>query len=670
MFWEVRPRKIMATLKFKVVAVSVLSGLLSGLGVMQLTLGVAGDELTRQVRDQEGDYAEATATMLGDKLQVLQSALKAVQQSAPIDAWTNANSMRRYLLDKPALNPLFDAVTALDASGEVLIRVERGMPSGPQPNQGRSELFQRAMSTDQPVVSDVSVGRISKVPVVLLGQPAVSENSAHLGVLVGTLRLRSTNLFAAANRRGNQDAQEVVVDRKGLILSHRDADLVMANAVDLEELAGPVKTWLDSGAPIDTEATFFSDDKHLVSLAGIPGSDWAVLRVAHQSVVQAPVLAANARGWMLAPAVGAATAVLAGLLAVWAVRPVDDLRLRVERLRAEPHGQEPWPEATGEIGQLTAAFLALQEDRARREAEVAQLTAQLQTVMEHARVGLAWIQGGQLQLANVELHRVLGAQPGSLPGMLMQSMFPSDEDYRQFKVVSRSALSVHGDYEGEAQLARHNGKKLWCRIEARAIRPGDREAGAIWTFRDITDQRRRDEALSYEAAHDKLTGLRNRAAFEAGLVNACQTAGAGVAALFIDLDRFKHVNDTGGHAAGDRMLQQVAQLLLSSVRRDDLVARLGGDEFGVILRGCTDQAAVQVADNVRRAIERHVLSWEGHTFTIGASIGIVRTEDGRATVEAVLSSADAACYAAKRAGRNKIAVASEATTSSRALTVL
>lgn len=668
--WVVRLRKIMSTLKFQVVAVSVLSGLMSGVGVMHLTLGVAGDELTRQVQEQEGDYAEATAAMLGDKLQVLQGALKAVQEHAPIDAWTNANTMRRYLLDKPALTPLFDAVTALDASGEVLIRVERGMPSGPQSSQRGSELFKRAMATDQPVVSDATMGRISKVPVVLMAQPAVSENSAHLGVLVGTLRLRSTNLFAAANRRSSNDAQEVVVDRRGMVLSYPDSDRVLTKAADIEGLAKPVRTWLENGAPIDTEAAFFSDDKHLVSLAGIPGSDWAVLRVARQSVVQAPVVAAHARGWTWALAAGAATAVLAGLLAVRVVRPVEQLRSRVDRLRSDPHGTEPWPQAKGEIGQLTRAFLTLQEERARREAEVALLSAQLQTVMEHARVGLAWIQGGQLQLANIELHRVLGAAPGTMVGRFMKSMFPTDVDYHAFKIVSASALTVQGDYEGETQLARQNGTKFWCRIEARAIRPGDREAGAIWTFRDITDQRRRDEALSYEASHDKLTGLRNRAAFEAELVKACQSSGAGVAALFIDLDRFKQVNDTGGHAAGDRMLQQVAQLLLSSVRRDDMVARLGGDEFAVILRGCTDQAAVRVADTMRRAIEDHVLCWEGHTFTIGASIGLVRTEDGQASVEAVLSSADAACYAAKRAGRNKIAVASEATTSIRTVTVL
>lgn len=670
MVWSSRLATATATLKFKVVAVSVLSGVLSALGVMHLTLGVASDELGRQVREHEGRYAESTATMLGDKLQLLQSTLRAVQASTPIDAWTNANAMRRYLLDKPSLVPLFDAVTALDASGDVLIRVEHGMPTGPMPNQRSSDVFQRAMATDQPVVSEAMVGKLSQVPVVLLGQPAVSENNAHLGVLVGTLRLRSTSLFAATNRQGTHDTVEVVTDRQGRVLSHPDGDRVMTQAVQIAGLARAVTAWLDIGAPIDTEAMSFDDDRHLVSLAGIPGSDWAVVRVTNQAAVQAPVIAARTRGWTLALCAGGVSALLAGLLAFRVVRPVEHLRLRVEQLRSEPDGQAPWPDDGGEIGQLTDAFRGLHADRVQREAEVARLTQQLRLVMEHAKVGLAWIQRGQLQLANAELHRVLGAAPSTLPGLLMVSIFPSDADYDAFKLVSRNELSTRGDFEGEAELLRQDGSRFWCRIEARAVRPGDRDAGAIWTFRDITEQRRRDEVLAYEAAHDKLTGLHNRAAFEAELTQACQLAATGVAALFIDLDRFKQVNDTGGHAAGDRMLQQVAQLLLSSVRRGDMVARLGGDEFAVILRDCTSDAAVRIADTMRLAIHRHVLPWGIHKFTIGASIGMVHAKDGQAPMDAVLRSADAACYAAKRAGRNKIAVASGMTTSEEAVTVL
>ncbi|MCR5864085.1 diguanylate cyclase domain-containing protein [Aquincola sp. J276] len=670
MLWMRALQKATATLKFKVVAVSVFSGVLSTLGVMHLTLGIASDELASQVLTHEGDYAESTAAMLGDKLQMLQSALKAVQERSPIDAWTSSNAMRRYLLDKPALTPLFDAITALDVSGEVLIRIEHGMPSGPAPNQGGSVLFQRAMTTDQPTVSDATVGRLSQAPVVLLAQPAVTENGAHVGLLVGSLRLRSTSLFAAANRRSTSGTREVVVDRKGKILSHPDIDQVLRAAVEVPGLEAPVKAWLDLGAPIDTQAMSFPGDKYLVSLAGIPGSDWAVIRATDQAVAQAPVAAARARGWKLALAAGGGSALLAGLLAFYVAQPLEQLRQRVERLRSAPDGDEPWPRHGGEVGQLTTAFLDLQVDRAQREAKVAQLMAQLQVVMEHAKVGLAWVQGGEFRLANAELHRVLSAPADSLPGLSMRLVHPSDDEYESFKTESANALTAQGDYEGEIELVKHDGSRFWCAIEARAIRRGDRSAGAIWTFRDVTERRQRDDALSFEASHDKLTGLHNRAAFEAELSQACTTPHVGVAALFIDLDRFKQVNDTGGHAAGDRMLQHVAELLLRSVRRDDLVARLGGDEFAVLLRNCTSESAVRVADKMRLAIERHVMPWDCHRFTIGASIGVVRTDDGQATVEAVLSSADAACYAAKRAGRNRIAVASEVTTTTAAVTVL
>lgn len=461
-----------------------------------------------------------------------------------------------------------------------------------------------------------------------------------------------------------------MVDRKGRILSHPDSNQVLRDAAQVPGLHSPVTTWLDMGAPIDTEAKSFSGKTHLVSLAGIPGSDWVVIRATEQAVAQAPVAAARTRGWKLAAVAGGASALLAGLLAFYVARPLEHLRQRVERLRTDPDSDAPWPRQAGEVGQLSKAFLDLQADRAERDVKVAQLMAQLQVVMEHAKVGLAWVQGGSFQLTNAELHRVLGAPPNSLVGMPMRLMHPTDDAHDAFRAVSADALSTQGDYEGEVELVKHDGRRIWCAIEARAVRRGDRSAGAIWTFRDISERRQRDQALSFEASHDKLTGLHNRAAFEEALSQACRAAHAGIAALFIDLDRFKHVNDTGGHAAGDRLLQQVAELLLQSVRRDDMVARLGGDEFAVLLRHCSTEAAVRIADKMRVAVERHVLAWEDHRFTIGASIGVVRTDDGQATVAAVLGSADAACYAAKRAGRNKIALAADNASTAEAVTVL
>jgi diguanylate cyclase (GGDEF)-like protein len=129
-------------------------------------------------------------------------------------------------------------------------------------------------------------------------------------------------------------------------------------------------------------------------------------------------------------------------------------------------------------------------------------------------------------------------------------------------------------------------------------------------------------------------------------------------ALFIDLDRFKQVNDTGGHAAGDALLRDIARELASRLRKADTVARLGGDEFAVLLPQCPIPQAQAIADKLRIAIETYQLEWEGQAHGVGASIGLVAVNGTHASAAQVLRAADAACYEAKRQGRNRVAIAS------------
>jgi diguanylate cyclase len=154
-----------------------------------------------------------------------------------------------------------------------------------------------------------------------------------------------------------------------------------------------------------------------------------------------------------------------------------------------------------------------------------------------------------------------------------------------------------------------------------------------------------------------LTGLANRAAFEVLLETATlRAAQEPFCALFIDLDRFKQVNDTGGHAAGDALLRDVANELAAHVRKSDTVARLGGDEFAVLLSQCPLPQASHIAEKLRSAVVAYRLMWEGSNFSVGASIGLVRVDTTFATAADVLRAADAACYAAKQQGRNCVAV--------------
>jgi diguanylate cyclase (GGDEF)-like protein len=163
--------------------------------------------------------------------------------------------------------------------------------------------------------------------------------------------------------------------------------------------------------------------------------------------------------------------------------------------------------------------------------------------------------------------------------------------------------------------------------------------------------------LAYHASHDPLTNLVNRLEFENRLTLALHTAstqGRQHVVMYMDLDQFKIVNDTSGHAAGDQLLRQVSALLKAQVREGDTLARLGGDEFGVLLENCPLQEAIRIADDLRQCISDFRFASEDGTFSVGVSIGVVQVSDGTQSLTDILSAADAACYMAKDKGRNRV----------------
>jgi len=167
----------------------------------------------------------------------------------------------------------------------------------------------------------------------------------------------------------------------------------------------------------------------------------------------------------------------------------------------------------------------------------------------------------------------------------------------------------------------------------------------------------RNRQLSHHAAHDVLTGLLNRQAFEVSLrltLEQSEQAPDSHAVMFVDLDRFKVVNDTCGHPAGDALLKDLSVKLAGSLRHSDVLARIGGDEFGVLLRYTEPEDAERVAEKIRRSVENFSFRWEDQTFQIGASIGLVPFGAEQVTLEELLSTADACCYSAKEEGRNRV----------------
>jgi diguanylate cyclase (GGDEF)-like protein/PAS domain S-box-containing protein len=214
--------------------------------------------------------------------------------------------------------------------------------------------------------------------------------------------------------------------------------------------------------------------------------------------------------------------------------------------------------------------------------------------------------------------------------------------------MGRHAVMVTQDGEQEHSVE----------LSASPIRgPGDSISGSVVVFHDVGELRGLTRRMSYQATHDPLTGLVNRREFERRLDEAMDSAHADEAVhmlFYMDLDRFKAVNDSCGHLAGDNMLREVATLIKDQVRDSDFVGRLGGDEFGALLIGCPIDKARQIATDICTAVADYRFVWKDKIFNIGISIGLVEISHISGTVQDVMSAADSACYVAKQEGRGKV----------------
>ncbi len=216
--------------------------------------------------------------------------------------------------------------------------------------------------------------------------------------------------------------------------------------------------------------------------------------------------------------------------------------------------------------------------------------------------------------------------------------------------MGRRAVMISNDGEQEHPVE----------ISASPIRgPGSSISGAVVVFHDVSEIRGLTRQMSYQATHDPLTGQINRREFERRLDEAMDSAHSEEAVhmlFYMDLDRFKAVNDSCGHLAGDNMLKEVAGLIKEKVRDSDIVGRLGGDEFGAILIGCPIEKARQIATDICNAIADYRFVWKDKIFNIGISIGLVQITHVSGTIQDVMSAADSACYVAKQQGRGQVHV--------------
>jgi diguanylate cyclase (GGDEF)-like protein/PAS domain S-box-containing protein len=274
---------------------------------------------------------------------------------------------------------------------------------------------------------------------------------------------------------------------------------------------------------------------------------------------------------------------------------------------------------------------------------------------------------GRLVYLNPAAEKLLGVTRAQAMGRLLEEIVGlMDQNDRKLLAdpIKEATSSTNGGPHTLSKravlLGKASGEERAIELAASPLRDHDGDlVGAVVLMHDVTELRGLHRQMSYQATHDALTGLVNRREFERRLDEAAEVARRGEAThmlCYLDLDRFKLVNDTSGHLAGDSMLREVAKLLREAVRDSDTVARLGGDEFGMLLVGCPLDKARQIADDVCRSIATYRFVWHDRVFNIGVSIGLIEIGREAGSVEQLLAAADSACYVAKKEGSGRVSV--------------
>jgi len=332
-------------------------------------------------------------------------------------------------------------------------------------------------------------------------------------------------------------------------------------------------------------------------------------------------------------------------------------------------GERVWVRATGAVEQedgtavrLVGGFQDVTESR-RLRAELNEQHELLRVTLQS--IGDAVITtdvAGKVAWLNPAAERITGWPESEARGRELGQVFRALHEHTREPVARHWADCLeHGAAVSRTDaliLVSRSGEEFGIEASSSPIRNEHGTLlGVALVLRDVTEQRRLSGELHYRATHDALTGLFNRSEFESrlrGVLQMAQDDSSQHALLYIDIDRFKLVNDSCGHCVGDQLLQQVGRLLAGAVRAQDVLGRLGGDEFAVILEHCPAEEAQRVGEQICQSLDDFRFQHEGRSFRVGASIGLVPVDRRWESTASILQAADSSCYAAKDAGRNRL----------------
>lgn len=652
-----------ATLKARLVLICTAT-LLASLALLGgLLLGHAVEEVERTLLQHEAAEAHWMSATLAQRVARLQTALRVAASPMEASELADRAAVQARLQSQAVLASMFTDLTLLDREGTAVATRSAEGVTLPGTDLADREDVRAVLQQGQPILTVLPAREGVPSATLSLAHPVLDSRRRLTGAWLATLRLDSADLLAhsaAAALPGG--FQLYLIDAQGRLLATPDnRHLLQPLSVLRSTGADWVALWSDARWPQSAPAQARKLAGDRVARAGVLGTDWQLLLVAPAAPLELGFQVALERtllySVLLALGMGAVLIVLIARL----LRPLEQLEARTRAVVAAgaispPEHDQGWPNASGEVGALEQAWRrALWESHAAQAAAHASLR-RLNTVMALAPVGLALTHQQRIVLASDELHRLLGYPTQGLVNLPAHSVIASQEAYSTMQEAMPATLRAGRRYQTDVQMVRKDGSLFLAEVQARAVNGIDFREGTVWLVRDVTTERELHRQLSWSAHHDSLTGLANRRRYRIELDQLLRRLqrGRSGAALFLDLDRLKQINDSVGHAGGDTVLREVARTLQNVLGDEGLAARLGGDEFAVLLPESHPDHALGVAEALRAAINVLEVCWQAHCLTVGVSIGVVLIPAGTQDAEAVLHAADMACYEAKRAGRNAV----------------
>jgi len=264
---------------------------------------------------------------------------------------------------------------------------------------------------------------------------------------------------------------------------------------------------------------------------------------------------------------------------------------------------------------------------------------------------------GQITFMNPAAQKVLGLHDvKSLLGVNAYDAFHYNKHDVGRDLLKEAYFSGEQLKGWETQFRHKSGKEIPVDCTLYALSVNGKQEGSVIAFRDISERKMMEEKLRWQATHDHLTGLYNRRYFESYLdkeIDSVSRTGIMSALVYLDLDRFKYVNDTAGHEIGDQLLVDLSHEVNKHLRRHDVAARIGGDEFALILKNVDKTVAVSIADEIRTSLSNLRVHHDDKAYHVNASFGVAMMDTPDASAGDIMANADIACHISKRMGRNQ-----------------